>query len=282
MILIADSGSTKTDWAAIENGKAVYRFQTKGYNPNFISKEDIIADFTSLVPEGFDFDRVKEVYFYGSGVSDMMKPYMNDVLGRMFTKAETIYSASDLLASCKAVLGDNRGIAAILGTGSNSCLFDGNDVEMKVDALGYIMGDEGSGTYIGKRLIGDYLRKNMPENVREMFAPVIGKTRDEIIKQIYTQPAPNKYCAQFTKFVGENMGKDPYFHALVKSAFTDFFNNVVTHYPEYQKYTFNSVGSICHHFEPILREVAAEFGMEVGVIIKAPMDKLIEYYSTKA
>lgn len=280
MILIADSGSTKTDWAAVEKGAAVCRFRTGGYNPNFISKEGMVADFRANAPEGFEYEQVTEVYFYGAGVSDLMKPQMNDALGTLFTRAERIESDSDLIASAKALLGDSRGLAAILGTGSNSCLYDGRKVEMKVDALGYILGDEGSGSYIGKKLIADYLRQNMPENARRLFAPVIGKTRDEIIRRIYTQPAPNRYCAGFARFVGENLDADPYFHRLVASAFEDFFRNVITHYPDYRQYPFNAVGSVAFHFRPVLEEVAERFGMRTGVLIEAPMDRLAAYYAS--
>lgn len=151
MILIADSGSTKTDWACTsENGGNVIRFKSLGYNPNYISGEEIRNDILANLPAGFPVKDVKEVYFYGAGVSELEYGFMQDVLKSVFVAAETVFVAMDLLGAARALLGQESGFAAILGTGCNTCLYNGEEVTLNIDSLGFILGDEGSGGYIGK------------------------------------------------------------------------------------------------------------------------------------
>ena len=279
MILIADSGATKTQWACVSRkGGAPIEFFSQGYNPNFISGEDIVKDILGTLPEGFDRESVSEIYFYGAGVTPMQYPFMEKCLRAVFVRAVKVFVAMDTLASCRALLQRESGFAAILGTGSNSCLYDGENEGLNVDSCGFILGDEGSGGYLGKRLITDYIRGNMPPKVHELTGKVLGKSNEELIDTIYTKPFPNRFCAQYAKFISENLGFDPYFPELVKDSFRKFFLRIVTHYPDYQKYTFNSVGSVGYYFRPLLEEVAAEFGMKVGVVLKAPMEGLINYH----
>ncbi len=281
MILIADSGATKTQWGCVNrDGTGRHDFFSQGYNPNYISGEDIIADIRSNLPQGFDTDAVEAIYFYGAGVTPMQYPFVEKCLRTVFGKAGEVFIAMDTLASCRALLQREPGFAAILGTGTNSAMYDGCNEGLNVDSCGFILGDEGSGGYLGKRLITDFIRCNMPEAVYKIVGKELGHSNEELLDIIYTKPFPNRFCAQYAKFIGEHLDFDPYFPALVEDAFTKFFQRIVTHYPDYTKYSFNAVGSVAYHFRPILEKVVERFGMKMGVILKAPMDGLVKYHTS--
>lgn len=280
MILIADSGATKTEWACVsKDGSGRISFFSQGYNPNYISGPEIVADIKASFPEGFNEFLVNEIFFYGAGVTDLQYPFMERTLREVFTHAEKVFIAMDTLASCRALLQRESGFAAILGTGSNSCLYDGEKEGVNVDSCGFILGDEGSGGYLGKRLITDYIRRNMPANVYEMVGSELGRSNDELIYVIYNEPFPNRFCAQYAKFIAAHLDSDPYFKNLVTDAFNKFFLRIVTHYPDYQKYTFNAVGSVAYYFQDLLIPVVEKFGMKVGTIIKSPIEGLIKYHT---
>lgn len=279
MILIADSGASKTDWACVSREtKAVIRFGSQGYNPNYITGEQIVEDIRKNLPEGFPVDQVTEIYFYGAGVTELQYPFMTETLKKVFTKASKVFIAMDTLASCRALLQAEPGFAAIMGTGSNSCLYDGCNEGLNVDSCGFILGDEGSGANLGKRMITDFIRRNMPEKVYREVGKALGKNNDELLDQIYTKPFPNRFCAQYARFIADHLDFDPYFPNLVTDAFRQFFLLIVTHYPNYQQYTFNAVGSVAYYFKPLLQKVVEEFGMKMGVILQAPMEGLIKYH----
>lgn len=280
MILIADSGATKTEWACIsKDGATRIGFYSQGYNPNYITGTQIVADIRANLPEGLAPDLVDEIYFYGAGVTELQYPFMEKTLREVFTKASQVYIAMDTLASCRALLQREPGFAAILGTGANSCLYDGCNEGLNVDSCGFILGDEGSGGYLGKRMITDYIRRNMPEHVYELVGKELGRTNDELIDIIYTKPFPNRFCAQYARFICEHLDFDPYFPELVTDAFRKFFERIVTHYPDYQKYTFNSVGSVGYFFKSLLQPVVEAFGMKMGTVLQAPMEGLIKYHT---
>ena len=280
MILIADSGATKTEWACItRDGATRIGFFSQGYNPNYITGTQIVADIRANLPEGLSPDLVDEIYFYGAGVTELQYPFMEKTLREVFPKAVEVFIAMDTLASCRALLQREPGFAAILGTGANSCLYDGCNEGLNVDSCGFILGDEGSGGYLGKRMITDYIRRNMPANVYELVGKELGRTNDELIDIIYTKPFPNRFCAQYARFICEYLDFDPYFPALVTDAFRKFFDRIVTHYPDYQSYTFNSVGSVGYYFKPLLEKVVEEYGMKMGTVLQAPMEGLIKYHT---
>ena len=279
MILIADSGASKTDWACVSRNSDIrIRFASQGYNPNYITGPQIVEDILLNKPEELDPEAVKEIYFYGAGVTPLQYPFMEETLRKVFTKAETVFIAMDTLASCRALLGREEGFSAILGTGANTCLYDGCNEGLNIDSCGFILGDEGSGGYLGKRLITDYIRHNMPEHVYELVGKELACSNDELIDTIYTKPFPNRFCAQYAKFIRQNIEADPYFKELVTDAFVKFFERIVVHYPDYTKYRFNAVGSVAYHFKEYLEPVVKKYGMEMGVIAKAPMEGLINYH----
>ncbi len=279
MILIADSGASKTDWGCVSRGSdKVIRFVSQGYNPNYITGPQIVEDIIKNLPASLDPDEVSEIFFYGAGVTELQYPFMRETLMKVFKKADRIDIAMDTLASCRAVLQNKPGFAAILGTGTNSCLYDGCNEGLNVDSCGFILGDEGSGANLGKRMITDYIRRNMPSDVYELVGKELGYSNDELIDIIYTKPFPNRFCAQYAVFIRKNCEAYPYFRNLVDTAFRDFFERIVTHYPDYRKYSFNAVGSVAYHYKDILEPVVKEYGMEMGVILKAPMEGLIKYH----
>lgn len=278
MKLIADSGSTKTDWACLRKDGTCIRFTSAGYNPNYITGEYMIRDISSVLPSELNVNEVSEIYFYGAGVTELQFGFVRKTLLKVFPYAADVFVAMDLLGAARALLGHTAGFAVILGTGTNSCLYDGESVVQNIDSLGFILGDEGSGAYIGKRLICDFIRCNMPADTYHQIKEHIRLSGDELIDQIYTKPFPNRFCAQYCRLVGENLYRDEYFYLLVKDAFTALFQNIITHYPHYAVYELNCVGSVGYHFRELLAEVADGFGMRMGKILCYPMEGLINFH----
>ncbi|MFC0515182.1 N-acetylglucosamine kinase [Mucilaginibacter angelicae] len=278
MIIIADGGSTKTNWCLVtEEGKKVY-FNTEGYNPYFSSTEYIIQSLNESLPTDLEKNQITEVNYYGAGCSTPeMRKIVEEAMKVVFAGAK-VNIGHDLLAAARALLGNTEGFAAILGTGTNTCIYDGKEVVQNIDSGAYILGDEGSGCYIGKKLLTDYLRGYMPEPVRNLFWETYKLTPDDINEQVYTQPRANRFCASFSKFVYDNNVHIEYSRNLVRTSFEDFFRNLVTHYPDYQKYTFNCIGSVGYNFRNVLEEVVTENGMVVGNIIRSPIDNLVKYH----
>ena len=278
MILIADSGSTKTSWCVIDRAGKAGEFDTEGYNPCYSGDEKLFEILKPNLPENFDPADVRQVVFYGAGVYEDKYQVIRKAIRPIFPNA-VIDAEMDLLGSARALLGRSAGFAAILGTGANSCLYDGKKIIRYIDSLGFMLGDEGSGGYMGKRLIGDYIRGYMPQEVHQRFWDTYQLTGNELINRIYSNPMPNRYCASFTRFLtGEHAGHEYLEQRIIRGSFRDFFNNIVIKYPDYQKYSFNSVGAIGWIFRDRLIEVAAGFGMEMGNIISNPMEGLIKYH----
>src|ERR1700739_138053 len=266
MIIIADGGSTKTNWCLVtEESKKVY-FNTEGYNPYFSSTAYIVQSLMENLPTDLEKSAITEVNYYGAGCStDDMRNIVAEAMKAVFTKAR-VYIGHDLLAAARALLGTNEGFAAILGTGTNTCIYNGKEVTHNIDSGAYILGDEGSGCYIGKKLLVDYLRGYMPEPVRKLFWETFKLTPDDVNEQVYTQPRANRFCASFSKFVYDNPVN------------IEYSRNLVTHYPNYQKYTFNCIGSVGYNFRNVLEEVVTENGMVIGNIIRSPIDNLVKYH----
>jgi N-acetylglucosamine kinase-like BadF-type ATPase len=278
MIIIADGGSTKTNWCLVTgDGKKVY-FNTEGYNPYFASKEYIIQSLQQNLPTDLAIDQITEVNYYGAGCSTAEKnKIVEEAMQGVFTQAK-VNVGHDLLAAARALLGNSEGFAAILGTGTNTCIYDGKNILHNIDSGAYILGDEGSGCYIGKKLLIDYLRGYMPEAVRKNFWETYKLTPDDINDYVYSKPLANRFCASFSKFVYDNNVHIEYSRGLVRTSFEDFFRNLVSHYPDYQKYTFNCIGSVGYNFRNVLEEVVTEYGMVVGNIIRSPIDNLVKYH----
>jgi glucosamine kinase len=278
MIIIADGGSTKTNWCLLnDEGNKIY-FNTEGYNPYFVDGEYVIESLKKNLPEDLQFDKITEVNFYGAGVHNEEKANELKEAFQVIFHSSKIFVGHDLLAAARALLGTSEGFAAILGTGTNTCIYDGNDITYQIDSGAYILGDEGSGCYIGKKLLIDYLRNYMPEAVRQNFWETYKLTPDDIQENVYTKPLANRFCAQFSKFVYDNNVNIEYTRNLVKSSFEDFFKNLVSRYPDYQKYELNCIGSVAYNFRNVLEEVATEYGMKLGKLIRSPIDDLVKFH----
>ncbi|HEX7367134.1 MAG TPA: N-acetylglucosamine kinase [Pelobium sp.] len=278
MILIADGGSTKTSWTLIHDDGKKVMFNTEGYNPYFSDTPYIIDSMKKNMPSDLPVDQIKEVNYYGAGVHNDEKAEIVAKAMRVIFPVAEINIGHDLMAAARALLGNKRGFAAILGTGTNTCIYDGEDIEMSIDSLAFILGDEGSGCYIGKKLLSDYIRGYMPKNVRDSFWETFKLTPDDILEAVYTKPLPNRFCASFSKFVYDITVNLEYSGNLVRTSFDDFFKNLVSHYPNYKELEFNCIGSVAYNFRNVLEEVANNYGMKVGKIIRSPIDDLVKFH----
>jgi glucosamine kinase len=283
MLLIADSGSTKTDWALTDPSTGTtHLYHTIGYNPYFIDSEAVYHSLSENLVKDFDANKVSQVFFYGAGCStDAKKDVLHKALIRVFPKAQEIFVGHDLLGSCRSLLGKEKGFAAILGTGANTCLYDGKDCVMNIDSLGYLLGDEGSGSYIGKKFVRDFMRRRLEPQLQQRFKERFNiENNEQIFQTLYTTQFPNRYLASFCKFADEYMDH-PYIKNKVRDSFNDFFKNLVSKYPNYKEYTFNCVGSVGFVFKEILVEVAVSYDMKIGKVIPSPMQDLVNYHLEK-
>lgn len=276
MILIADSGSTKTDWCVVLDGTPIKRIATKGINPFFQSEEEIQQELTiSLLPqlpEGI----VNSVYFYGAGCTPEKAPILRRAIADSLSVVGNIKAHSDMLAAARGLCGHEAGIACILGTGSNSCFYNGEDIVSNISPLGFILGDEGSGAVLGKLLVGDILKNQLSPAIKEAFLKQFDLTAPEIIDRVYRQPFPNRFLASLSPFIAQHL-EEPAIHALVFNSFTAFLRRNVMQY-DYEKYPVNFIGSVAACYEEILQEAALETGIRIGKILQSPMEGLIQYH----
>ena len=278
MILIADSGATKTDWCLLSESGAETIFKTQGISPHYQTSEAIAGTVrTELLPQLKELVPT-EIFFYGTGCSsDKSKEIVVQGLRAVFPNTR-IEVDHDLIAAARALCGREEGIACILGTGSNSCHFKDGKIAHNVPNLGFILGDEGSGGYLGKRLIQAFLNLELPAELHEKFKATYNLTHEEIIHTVYTKPFPNRYLATFAKFLGENR-EHPFVAKLIHTGINDFFIKNITRYQDHQKLPVHFLGSIAYHFNAELKEIAASHNVTIGRIIKTPMEGLIQYHS---
>ena len=279
MILIADSGSTKTDWCVVENGELVQQIFTKGTNPFFQSEEEISNEIvTALLPElkTAEFDAI---YFYGAGCGF---PDKIAVVHRALTKYLKVKGevevATDMLAAARGLCGRESGIACIMGTGSNSCYYDGQNIVANVSPLGFILGDEGSGACLGKLMVGDLLKNQMTPELKEKFLQQFNLTPADIIDRVYRKPFPNRFLASLSPFLSQNIN-EPCVHELVLNSFKAFFKRNIMQYDNYQNLKVNFIGSVAYYYKEVLAEAAQEMGLQLGTIIQSPMEGLIKYHA---
>ena len=281
MILIADGGSTKTTWCLVDAHGTRSLFSTEGYNPEFIGTAGIIASLHQGLPPNLAPAAITQVFYYGASVvTPAQVATVAAAMQAVFGQARVVVG-HDLLAAARALLGGQPGFAAILGTGTNSCLYDGARITHNVDSLGYFLGDEGSGAFLGKALLRDYLRGDMPAELAAEFRATYGLERAAIFDKIYNQPFPNRFIASFAKFANDH-NQVAYCQQLVAEAFDLFFRNIIKKYPDYQTYTFNCVGSVGYNFRAALTQAATAHGMVVGKIIRSPIDDLVSYHLAAA
>ena len=279
MILIADSGSTKTDWCVVENGVLVQQIFTKGTNPFFQSEEEISNEIaTALLPE-LKTDEFDAVYFYGAGCGFPDKiEIVHRAISKQLKVKGNVEVATDMLAAARGLCGREAGIACIMGTGSNSCYYDGVNIVANVSPLGFILGDEGSGACLGKLMVGDLLKNQMNPELKEKFLKQFDLTPADIIDRVYRKPFPNRFLASLSPFLAQNIN-EPCVHELVLNSFKAFFKRNIMQYENYQNLKVNLIGSVAFYYKEVLAEAAEAMGIQLGTIIQSPMEGLIKYHA---
>ena len=277
IILIADSGSTKTDWVLCNGSIIVKRIKTQGLNPTIQSSDEILAVLKAELADNIDTTAPQKIFFYGAGCAyETANNRMKQALEAIFTTKE-IEIYSDLLASARALCGHEDGIACILGTGSNSCLYDGKNIIDNTPSMGYILGDEGSGAHLGRQLVSDCVKKQLPKAIREKFMQEYNLDVATILERVYHTPLPIRWLASLTPFIQENK-KNAEVHTMLKHCFTQFFQRNVMVYRR-SWHPIHISGGIGMNFSEEIRETAESLGLSVGNIVESPMEGLIKFHS---
>lgn len=279
MILIADCGSTKIDWCVVNDGKVVEQIFTSGINALLMTEEQIRNTLASELAEKVKGYAIESVYYYGAGcLFDDICANVRRAIAYNVPTAKNIEVHSDLLAAARALCGQKEGIACILGTGSNSCYYDGKEIVDNVSPLGYILGDEGSGAVLGKLLVGDVLKNQLPKKLCDKFLAEYDLDRQKIIEGVYKKPAANRFLASLSPFLIKNI-EEPAIHRLVLNAFKSFFVRNIENYKNYKSMPVNFVGSVAFYYKDVLAEAAKALDITIGTIIKSPMEGLVKYHS---
>lgn len=276
MKLIAESGSTRTEWVLVEDNHLIQRAFTEGLNPFFQTRREISRTVRLGLPEIFFKRKLEQVYYYGAGCTSYEK---KNVLGAsLVAQFKTpIQVESDLLAAARGLFKTEEGIACILGTGSNSCFYNGKIIARNIRAGGYILGDEGSGAVLGKYFLGDVLKGLAPKHLMDDFYDKFGINSNEVMESVYSHPFPNRFLGTVAYFLADYLNEE-YVHNLAANNLRNFFTRNVCQY-DYLNYPIRFVGSLAYTYADLLREVASEFGIALPVIEETPMNGLIEYHA---
>jgi len=275
-MLIADSGSTKTQWCLLSRGK-MKMISTQGISPYFLNDESLGAILGKELAPKTGTEQPEEIFYYGTGCSNADNiSLVKRGLKKIFPKAK-ITVQHDLMGAARALCGDGKGIACILGTGSNSCYFNGKRIVKNNPGLGFILGDEGSGSHMGKKVIQHYLYNTFDAELIEKFESMYPVDASEILDNVYKRPLPNRYLAGYVFFLRENRGHYM-IENIIEDSFNDFFFTHIYKYRESWTLPINFVGSIAHGFKDVLARMCADFELTLGTVIKDPMDGLIHYH----
>jgi N-acetylglucosamine kinase-like BadF-type ATPase len=279
MILLADSGSSKTDWVVLDNQHIKEKFQTVGINPYFWTTEQILEELWANVVRFIDEKNIQQIYFYGAGCSTQAKRVVvKNAFEKIFSRATVMEIEHDLLAAARAVCIKEAGIACILGTGSNACVFDGEKIITQPINLGFWLGDEGSGGYLGKEFIKAYLHEELPKELSEIFAQQYALTLEDILENAYQKSTPNRYFAGFTTFIAQNIHQD-FCQNLVRQSFDLFLEKYIQKLPQSRQLPIHFIGSVAVGFRDILKECVESKGMLMGTTLKSPIDGLVQYHN---
>ncbi|MBS1977362.1 MAG: N-acetylglucosamine kinase [Bacteroidetes bacterium] len=276
MIIIADSGSSKIDWRLLGGGGTVGQAQSPGFNPYYEPIEHLHKTLREILVPMVN-EEVTKIFFYGTGVSSEKNQELIRNAFLQYFRGATIEIQWDLLAAARALCGHEKGIACILGTGSNSCLYDGERITDQVANLGWILADEGSGTTLGKKILFDYLRNRMPSDLAKQFKERYPFTREEFLERVYQKEKPSTFLATFSKFIFHHL-KEPYCYKLVYDSFAEFYENNVMQYHDFRNTKVHFVGSIGFYYSDILRQVANDRGVIVKNILETPIAGLTLYH----
>lgn len=278
MIAIVDGGSTKCDWVLVDKtGEALFKTETIGFNPNIIDAHLIPSEIQKNTKLSEVKDQIHHIFFYGSGCGvEANREKVRLAFSSIFTAAKVVVK-EDLTAAAYSAYRGKPAIICILGTGSNSCYFDGEVIRRELPSLGFLIGDEGSGSALGKLLIKNFFMKKMPEDLHNEFQSEYNLQIDEVIKNMYHNPRANAYLADFSRFI-VNRRKHPYLQHLVYEELKHYLDYQVLPYEESKKVEINFIGSIAYFYEDILRAAAADLHLQIGHIVQKPIESLVEYH----
>jgi len=281
MTLITDGGSTKCDWVLLDNsGNILFKTATLGLNPTVVPKEELLLRIASNETLKNVFRSVEVLDFYGAGCGTATpRNILKEVLETLFSKAKV--SVSEDMAAAVFAATTEPGIVCILGTGSNSCYFDGTEIHAPIPSLGFILMDEASGNYFGKRLIRDYYYHRMPSEIASEFEKSFNLEADEIKVNLYKKSNPNAYLASFAQFIFTRKEINPYFYALIKEGISSFIECRILCYEKAHEVPVHFIGSIAHFSEEIIKECFKEHNLKLGNIVQRPIDGLIDYYKSR-
>lgn len=277
MILIADSGSTKTLWATCSEGRVQTTYTTAGINPYYQTDDQMRATMAEAA-ECLPAADVERLCFYGAGCTADKIPLLKQLLATVFPRAE-VQVHSDLMAAARAMLQHTRGIACILGTGSNSGLYDGTHIVQNVSPLGFILGDEGSGASIGKQFVGDCLKHQAPEALCRLFLDEYRLTAADVVECVYRRPFPNRYLAHFVPFLAQHIDEYDYIRNLIYRCFCDFLRRNVLQYPQADTLPVAFVGSVAYHFQTVLRTALCDLHLTLGAVAQSPIEGLAQFHA---
>tara|TARA_B100001109_G_C18860803_1_gene473879 strand:- start:2606 stop:3505 length:900 start_codon:yes stop_codon:yes gene_type:complete len=276
MKVIADSGSSKTDWFLIDGNRTLERFETKGFNPYFHTTDSIVSEIGDTF-QSLTLEEVKEVHFYGAGCSSKERmDLVKEALESVFDGVK-IFVSHDLLGSARAACGKQKGLAGILGTGSNCCSFDGVEIIDSFPSGGYSIGDEGGGVNLGRRMLKAYIEDYLPEDLRIAFDRKYATNVDEILVNLYKKPFPNRYMASFSRFTYHHR-EHPFVSEQILEEFTAYFSNQVMRFKQAQEWPLSLVGSVAFYYHEYIRIVAEQFGVQIGTILEKPISGLCLYH----
>ena len=277
--LIADSGSTKTDWCLLRKGKKPVRFSTQGINPYLQSKQDIEAMLAKELPWDNDKYQADKMSYFGAGAANPEKQeFLEEILTRHF-KIKKTEVAGDMVAAARALCGEQKGIVCILGTGSASCYYNGKKIKEQRPSLGYIAGDEGGGNYMGKRILQYYAYGTFDAELMMGFEMRFGNDIKKIINTLYHQPNPNRYLASFVSLLKENRGHYMV-ENIIEDCLNDFFHTSILKHRNSWNLPLYFSGSVAYEFRDVLENLCGQYELQIGDVIKSPMDGLIKYYKT--
>jgi glucosamine kinase len=277
MILVADSGSTKTQWSLVEYKTVKKTIETPGLNPYFLTQEAVKSILQDELVPHMIARFVKVIHFYGAGCSTENNNNMLREAMKLFFPEAKIHVYHDILGAARALLGNSEGIACILGTGCNACYYDGKQIFSLVPSLGYLYGDEGAGSNLGKTFMEKYLKNKLPKELHDEFDQTYHLTLESILNALYKLPSPNRFLASFSEFIAPRQ-KHPFLADIVQSSFQSFIEEQVKKYKNFDKLTISFVGSIAWFYKDILLQVMAENNLRTGIILRSPMEGLVKYH----
>ncbi|MDX1673001.1 MAG: hypothetical protein R3211_11725 [Balneolaceae bacterium] len=278
-ILIADSGATKTEWCLCKNGGVSAIYKTEGLNPYYHTTQSIRRVLEEHLVDKLEGEELSQIYFYGAGCdSEDKNQVVKDALESVFAESE-IHVYHDLLGAARACFFHDAGIACILGTGSNSCLYDGNKIAEHIPSLAFILGDEGSAGYFGKKIINSYFRFEVPEELKKDLEANYNMSLDYINEGLYDNPQKSRFIASYGSFLGDH--KDhPFIASMLREGFENFITRIVMKYTDARKYEVRFIGSVAHAHQEMIKEILQENKMKPGMFVQKPMERLVEFHTS--